>query len=164
MWNISNAISPTFPANIPILTLDEWDRGEDLNTGSSGQYIKRRHEERINWIWNLDKIYFYNISIFTTIHRTQHLISAFLLCSSRPKFTSTNPLPGAAKPKSNKSKDLLPHDFKTLYTNEFKEENLTFEQVKCFLQNLNLYLTQKNQYGCKMQQSLIHLGKFYVLQ
>ena len=48
---------------------------------------------------------------------------------SRPKFASVTTIGAGPKPKTPKSKELTPHDFKTLYTNDFNEDHLNFEQI-----------------------------------
>ena len=45
---------------------------------------------------------------------------------------STNALASGAKPKGQKAKEPLPHDFKSLYTSEFNEETLTIDQVNIY--------------------------------
>ena len=49
---------------------------------------------------------------------------------TKPKFPTNVVAPKAVR---HKSKEPLPHDFKALYTNEFKEEALTIPQVNRIL-------------------------------
>ncbi len=50
---------------------------------------------------------------------------------------TNNVVASGNKPKGQKAKDPLPHDFKSLYTNEFMEELLTIDQVN----RLHIWIT-----------------------